>query len=94
MKRRPEQHSMLGLMGAAHLETKPPFAGTKILPGSMKLDTEGNVLEVSTVGPDCPAYPESEDSDPWWDQPAQECNDDEKPEDSVPAKASPEATKQ
>jgi len=74
MKRRPEQASMLALMGAAHLDTKPPFAGTKL--SGLKLDTEGNVLEVTTVGPDCPAYPESEDSDPWWDQPAQECNDD------------------
>lgn len=73
-RRRPEQQSMLTLMGTPELEAKPPFQGFKLQ--GMKIDkSTGQVLEVTTVGPDCPAYPESEDSDPWWDQAAPEGTD-------------------
>lgn len=61
---------MLTLMGAPALETKPPFAEHKL--SDMVLDSEGNVVSVTTVGPGCPAYGMDSDQDPWWDQPAQE----------------------
>lgn len=66
-RRRPVQQSMLTLMGSAELEAKPPFADFKL--SGLKLDpVTGQILEVTTVGPECPSHQEAEDSDPWWDQ--------------------------
>lgn len=67
MRRRPEQQSMLSLMGAKHLDDlKPPFAGAKL--SGMKVDSDGNITEVTIVGTECPSYPDALDEDPWWDQ--------------------------
>lgn len=69
MRRRPEQQSMLKLMGAD--EGKPhPFEGFKL--SDMVTDSNGNITSVTVVGPWCPAWPESADEDPWWDQAAPE----------------------
>lgn len=68
--RRPKQltfRPVLDLMGES-LEDR--FAKYKA--STPKLDGEGNVLSVTTIGPDSPAWPEApvEQSDPWWDQAA------------------------
>ena len=74
MSRRPEQLSMLTLMGATEGKP-PPFADFK-LSAIFRDDFTGNIHEVTVVGPGSPAYASADDVDPWWDQPAQEeeCN--------------------
>lgn len=68
-RRRPEQQSMLTLMGSPELEPGHPFKGFRI--ADMKIDNStGAVLEVTTTGPDCPE--QVADEDPWWEQPAPE----------------------
>lgn len=62
--RRPEQFSMLTLMGLPEKAT--PFEGSVIT--HLKEDRDGNVLEVTVVGADC----QGSDEDPWWDQAAPE----------------------
>lgn len=73
-RRRPDQLSMLKLMGADE-GRPPPFAGTKVT--RMVTDSDGNVTDVTTVGPGCPGYAEEFDVDPWWDQPVQLRSDDD-----------------
>lgn len=61
--RRPEQFSMLTLMGEP--ETVTPFEGSVIT--ALEEDQDGNILGVTVIGPDCPER-DGFDQDPWWDQ--------------------------
>lgn len=75
MKRRPEQQSMLTLMG---LQERPGEAYARlahVVPGTDRVDEEGNVLNV-TVCSEPQESCECGSEDPFWDQAAPEGVDD------------------
>jgi len=64
-RRRPEQRSMLALMGSAELEKPEPFAGsviTRLVTERVQRNSDEefeHVLEATVVGPD---YPEEDEA--------------------------------
>lgn len=70
--RRPKQLTFSSVLAIMPESLEDRFSKFKL--NQFKQDTNGNVVSVTTVGDKCPAYPEAEDSDPWWDQAAPEEN--------------------
>lgn len=71
MKRRPEQTSMLSLMGIKENAGERYARRAHVVPGTDRVDGDGNVKDVTVC---TMAWPECEcwQQDPWWDQAAPE----------------------